>query len=210
MLHWNRLSKTADKVQFEIVSSLSLKLVQSIQTLCSLTALGLLAFSLYQFLGTILILFSILLVSWQGKLIRLRKGEMYGLLAAFIFACGIVNDAFIVKSFDPASYMTIAFLLPGLFILALYPKKLKTVATLRSKDTIVKMLVLSVAYGLSAVTYVSAYRVGNNAAQIGAIAQVSTILTVLCAIVLLQEKSSVPKKILAGVISVIGVILVTV
>ena len=40
-------------------------------------------FSLYQFLGTILILFSILLVSWQGKLIRLRKGEMYGLLAAF-------------------------------------------------------------------------------------------------------------------------------
>ena len=68
--------------------------------------------------------------------------------------------------------------------------------------------ILAFLFAVSAATYLLAYEIGQNAAQIGAIYPVSAILTVIFAIFLLQERSKLFVKIGAVVLSFIGVLLV--
>jgi len=73
---------------------------------------------------------------------------------------------------------------------------------------LVKFFFLSLFYGTAAVTVYLAYKLGNNAAVLGAISQTSTILTVLLSVVLLKETSSLWKKLLGSLLSFIGVLLI--
>ena len=131
---------------------------------------------------------------------------MLAILAAVIFAGAIVNDAFIVQTFDVASYVT--YIASSLFILTVHPKKIRAIIPLIQSKVTGKILLLSFVYGITSITYLLAYKLGNNAAQLGALFQVSSILTVFFAIFLLKERSSLAVKLVAGVLSFIGVLLV--
>ena len=165
-------------------------------------------FSAKQFIGAFLIIASIVLVSWKKQKVQLQRGEMLAILAAVIFAGAIVNDAFIVQTFDVASYVTLTYIASSLFILTVHPKKIRAIIPLIQSKVTGKILLLSFVYGITSITYLLAYKLGNNAAQLGALFQVSSILTVFFAIFLLKERSSLAVKLVAGVLSFIGVLLV--
>ncbi|OGG11779.1 hypothetical protein A2Z00_05460 [Candidatus Gottesmanbacteria bacterium RBG_13_45_10] len=161
-----------------------------------------------QFLGAFLIIAAVVLVSWKRQKISLQRGELYAILAALLFAVAILNDSFIVKTFDVVSYEAITYIATSLFIWLIYRHKTREVLSL-ARDTIIgKIAFLSIAYSISSVGYFMAYKLGNNAAQLGALYQLSSVLTVLFAIVLLNEKSNVKTKIFAGLLSFAGMLLV--
>ena len=169
------------------------------------------SFSLQQTMGTLLIIGSIILVSWKRNKIMLGSGIWTALLAAIFMGAGFTNDAFIVSafdSFDVPSYVTIAFIIPALFVWALYPKATKSMKHLLTKDNIFKLVILAAIYAISCITIFLAYQVGKNASQIAPLNQTSTILTVLLSMIFLGERSEYLKKILGAIISFIGVLLV--
>jgi drug/metabolite transporter (DMT)-like permease len=89
-----------------------------------------------------------------------------------------------------------------------HPQKTKDIIRLVKSTNMLKIAVLSAAAATAAISGLLAYTVGENAAQLGAIFQSSTIITVLLAIVILKERSSLGKKILAGILSFAGVLMI--
>lgn len=166
------------------------------------------SFSLQQTIGTLLIIGSIVLISWKKKKIALGSGIWTALLAAVFMGAGFTNDAFLVSSFDVPSYLTIAFIIPAIFMLVIYPKSIKAMKFILTKENILKLVILTAIYGSSAITIFLAYQVGKNASQIAPLNQTSTILTVILSMIFLGEKSDYLKKIIGAVISFIGVLLV--
>lgn len=167
------------------------------------------SFTLQQSVGTVLILAGIFIVSLKDKKFRLQKGELFAIAAAVAFGAAIVNDSFVVQKFDVPSYYTISFLIPGFLMWIVFPKSTPKIMEVVRTPTFYKIIVLAAVYGISSITYMLAYTVGKNAAQIASISQVSTVLTVIVAIFLLNERKNIWKKVIAAVISFIGVLLVT-
>ncbi len=166
-------------------------------------------FSIQQTFGMFLILLSVYLVSWRPHKARLSSGEIYGLLAAAAFGISFINDAFIVKSADVPSYLTIAFIAPALGIWLVKPSATKYMKHLFEKKIIFKLLLLGVLYAIASISIFLAYQLGNNAAQIGSLTKISTIITVIFAIIFLGERDFLLRKFLGALVSIIGVILLT-
>ncbi len=165
------------------------------------------SFSVKQSLGALLIVSSVILVSWTKRGLQLSKSALFALGAASCYGLAFTNDAFIIRSSDVPSYLVIAFLVPALFVWLIYPSSTLSMRHFFTKSAGLKMTVLSILYSLSAITIFLAYQVGRNAAQIAPLSQTSAVLTVLLAIFLLGERKNLVRKVGGAVLSLIGVVL---
>lgn len=162
-----------------------------------------------QLAGTLLIIVSIAVISWNKKSLKLGRGAMLSLLAAFCFGFAFINDAVILRSFEVPSYLTIAFMVPALAVWACNPRSTKNVIALFKRSVIVKLFFLVTLYAVSALSIFSAYQIGQNASQIAPLNQTSVILTVLLSAVFLGEREGLFRKVLGACISFVGLILVS-
>lgn len=167
------------------------------------------SFTLQQSLGALLVMGAIFLVSYTKSRITLNKGDVYVLLAAFCFGVAVVNDAYILRAShtDVASYTAIAFLLPGIFLIGIYPTAIKKTKMLFIENAWVKMIVFSFFYAASAILYYFSYTHGANMSQIGPISKTSVIVTILLAAVFLGERDNEIKKLLSAILVICGVLL---
>lgn len=166
------------------------------------------SFSTQQALGTLLIILSVVLVSWKKQRLAFNKGVIFSSLAALSFGLAFTNDAFILNNFDVPSYLTIAFIAPSLAVWAIYPRSTIKMKPLLEKRTLWKLGLLGFFYAISAITIFLAYQIGRNASQIAPLSQTATIITVLLSIIFLKERTGLLNKLLGAIISFIGVILI--
>lgn len=167
------------------------------------------SFSLPQVVGTLLILGSVILISWKHADIRFRRGELITLLSALAFALGILSDTRVVATFDVPSYLTLGYIFPAFFLWGIYYQKTNAVVALVKSPKLKKVALMAVLYATAGLTYYYAYFYGRNAAQISSILQITTVLTVIAAVIFLKEYSQLRLKFLATAISFIGVLLVS-
>ena len=165
------------------------------------------SFDLFKTIGVILVLGSIVLVSFKRKVIRFNKGILYALSSAFCYGVAFANDTFILRQSDALSYTTLAFLFPGLFILAIKPRILTEMKTLLNKPVLSKMVLLGLFYSTSAITIYLAYQRGGTASQLAPISQSVVILTFLLAAIFLSERSQLVRKFVGAIMATIGVLL---
>lgn len=165
-------------------------------------------FSSQQVLGTLLIIVSVILVSWKKKKFIFSKGVVFSILAGLFFGFGFTNDAFILNNFDVPSYLVIAFIIPSLSVWAVYPKSAVKMGPLLESKTLLKIGLLGFFYAISAITVYLAFQIGKNTAQISSLGQTATIVIVILSIVFFREREDLWQKLLAVIISFIGVILI--
>lgn len=165
-------------------------------------------FSILQFAGTLLILVSVLLVTYKKKKFVINKGILFVLLGSFFLGIAFTNDAYLLRYYDLSSYLVLSFFLPSLPLLFLYPKSVKHMKNFLRMSVMLKMVSFCTLYAVAALAVYGAYQVGRNAAELGAISQFATILTVLLAIVFLKESTYVLRKIIGAVLAFIGVVLI--
>jgi len=113
-----------------------------------------------------------------------------------------------VQNSDVLSYEAIAFFLPAAGILLLQPHAIRKMPHLLSGRFLMKLVIVSILYGASAVTVFLAYKVGHNASQIAPLVQTTTVVTVVLSIIFLKEKTALVRKSVGAVVSFIGVVLV--
>jgi len=157
-----------------------------------------------QFLGALLILISVVLVTIKSMHLKFSRGELLALLGAMCMGFAVTNDRYLLSYFSVYPYVTIAFILPALFIGLLNFKKMKNVKTLFKKHIFIKMLVMCLLFSISSISFFSALKMGNNSSQIAILNLLSIILIVVLGTVFLRERNNILRKIIGSILSIIG------
>lgn len=161
-----------------------------------------------QLAGTVLILIGVALVSLKSYKFKIGKGEIFALLCAAGIGLHFINGAVILQKVDVFLYTPLFFIVPNIFIWAIYPKSTKKIISLFTSPLLPKILLLGAFFAISGLTYQMAYQVGRNAAQIASINQTQTIITVVAATIILNERKDYLKKIIASTLTFVGILLV--
>jgi uncharacterized membrane protein len=159
-------------------------------------------------IGIILILASVLLVSYQGfSKLKFKKGEVYALASSIFFGLALTNDFYIIRDDTPYTYLSASFLIPGIFTAIVFPKNAKKISWFFSKKMVLKFFLVCCLYTIGFVSIFLAYQNGGQGSIIYPVSQMSVILIVLLSIFFLNEKKDLKVKLLASIISVAGVAL---
>jgi len=166
-------------------------------------------FNIQNILGAVIIVISTLLVVNLKNGFKLNKGLIYTLLMALFAGLAIVIDSANVQHYDVLAYNTITNFLIGLMILAFYPRAIKQWRHFTQLNFLKKMLPLGIFSTAQGIMYLMALTYVGNTAQIGTIRQASVIITVLLAVIFLNEKDNLARKLLATILVTIGVFLLS-
>lgn len=160
-----------------------------------------------QYLGALLVIFSILLVQYKKQKFIFGKGALFALAATSLFAFATISDVLIIRTYNAISYAGLMSFFPGLMLCLMYFKKLRELP--KAIKTINKNLVLyALMYSVGVITFYSALAKGALLSQVGVIGRSNIILTVILAAIFIKERDSLWRKVLAAVICMVGVILV--
>lgn len=181
--------------------------VRSIVTIVSAVLLLHESFSLQKGIGAILILASIFIITKKIGKITFNKGFFYALGMAVCYGLAITNDTFLLSKVNVYSFTALGFLLPGIFLIIVKPKKLLELSEFFKARVFGKLLVMTSFYAAAAVAFYLAISNGGEASQVTPILQASVIVTVILAVIFLKERDSLLKKLLGAILVFIGVLL---
>lgn len=162
-----------------------------------------------QLLGALLIIAGIISVHLQSTKLSFGKGDLFALLAAVGFGFANTNDRFLLQHFTIYTYMSLAFLGPAILTAAMYYKELKHISLFFRKSRLQKMILLSVLYGMSSITFFGALQLSPNSSQVAAINVTSVVVIVLLSIVFLKERTNIAKKIFGALVTFVGLLLLS-
>lgn len=160
-----------------------------------------------QFIGAFLIIIGVFMVTYNFRRFTLKTGEIYALLATLCIGFVPINDRILLRSFTVYPYVSLAFILPGIFNAIIYYKKMKNLKLFFNRSRLIRLLGMCVFYFVSSITYFRSLQLSPNISQIVVINQSQTILTVLLAVFILHENKKVLRKICAAIITFMGVLL---
>jgi uncharacterized membrane protein len=154
--------------------------------------------------GILLVLVGLVVVYFKGKL-RWSFFHSLTALASIIISAAMVVDRFLIDYFSPVFYSSIAWTLPGLIDFSL-PGVRQEAGALSKKDWLVLLLpaAFAVLFGLG--IFLS-YQAGGEASRVGGILRLSTIFTIVLGYFVFNEKQEIVRKLIGGVIVVMGVVL---
>lgn len=162
-----------------------------------------------QIIGVVLIITSIIIVSYLKTKFRFDKAELAATVAALFFGFATTNDRIALSSMSLYPYVSLAFVAPALFILMLNPSNIYKIKSLAQSRIFTKIFFLCIVYALSAITFFIALQKGTNSSQVATVNLTSVIITVLMAILILKEKENMKRKLFAAVLSFFGLLLIT-
>lgn len=162
--------------------------------------------TLVKLVATLLVFMGVAIVYYSRSKWKLNFGHLTALMSALCFGVAFTNDAFVVNKFqNVSSYMFITFLFPTFTVLLFQPKAVGQLKYFFKKDILIKLLLTSLVYGISAVTIFQAYKNGGEASVISPISQTSVLMTILISYFLLKEKENVLNKLVGALFIFSGV-----
>ena len=193
------VAKALDASIFSIINNLSVVIAFFLSIFLYKETL-----SISKSIGFFLILLSLFLVIETKKAKFNLKGVVLGIITSVCIGIAWGLDKKGVIFFKPEIYNLLAWLVP--FIVLYFPGiKIKEIKT-EFKRFSWKIVLLSFFNFLGFYLGLKAF-VLTDATKVIPVIQTSTLMTVLAGIFLLKERSNLTKKILAGVIAVVGVFL---
>lgn len=167
------------------------------------------SFNIQKLLGTLIIVGAVLLVSNIKKGMKINKGLLYIFVMVLFYGSAVVVDAVVLKHYEPISYLAVANVMIGSILVVLNPKIVFKLHGLIHKAFLKKMIPVIVFSSSQAVPFYIALGLGGHVSQMGSINQAQVILTVLLAIIFLGEKDHLMRKLFGGVLTTIGILLVS-
>ena len=155
-------------------------------------------------LGALLIFLGVAVTSWQSEKFQLQQGDWLTLIAAFIYGVANVNDRFALQHMHLYPYLILAYVLPALVIAVVMPKSISEIKVILEPKQLRSILLLTVFFFLSGLTFFGALQIAPNTAQVAAINLTSVVLIVGLSFIFLKESSHWQKKLLGAVITLAG------
>lgn len=163
-----------------------------------------------QVAGTMLIFAGVGLLAKNFRAAFKDNGILFGLLTGLMFGIAIYFWSYVGRFTDAVSWAAISFIGTALVTFLVRPGSVHKMKPLLKPDVLWKLFALGVFYGIGSLTMLFAYKFGTFAV-VSPLRQTSIIMTVLLALTFLpKERNRIPKKILAAVICMVGVVLIVI
>lgn len=170
-------------------------------------------FSVARIIGGILILAALILLSRSKEKFKIEKYSLLLALSSLIFALGSVLDNIIIanKYFSSVAFLQIFnFGLAAAVVLLFSPKSFRKIAPIyRDKKALVVLFFNSLSTFLMFFFVYQAYKLKIVASQSNMILSSQVVLVVFLGALFFKEKGSFRKKLLAAIITAIGIYLVS-
>lgn len=163
---------------------------------------------LVQLIGVGLIFTGIAVVHSKALQFSFHPRELQALGAACCFGLANINDRILLGQLNVITYVFLAFLLPTVLVAFFRPHDAGQIPRLLTRKLLPKLLLLCLFYTGSSLAFFSALQRAPNASQVAAANVSSVMLIVLLSAVFLGERSELPKKITAALITITGLLLV--
>lgn len=171
------------------------------------------SFTQQQLIGMFLILASVFFVVYdkETKFSNISRGELIALLSALLSGSALVNDKAIYLATPLSPTLAILFVLPGILGILAKPSELKKINIVKkNKGVMTQLLLMGAIWGIAAISYYKAIVLSNSVSLVVSISQLSVILTVLLGLIFLKETKNWQIKIIASIVSVAGLIFMSI
>jgi drug/metabolite transporter (DMT)-like permease len=161
-------------------------------------------------IGALFLFVSCIIAIWEESFSIKNKATIFPLLTAMFLGLALANDGIILShGFDVLSYEAIAFVSTPI-ILPLISKsaRVASVEMLRDFKKMLGMSALAICYALSSVLLFYAFNKGQKFSVLSSLNQTQTVVVVLAAAILLRERRYIMRRLVAAIISFIGVLLI--
>lgn len=164
-------------------------------------------FTIKAIIGSILILFAIILVNNSSKKQISKAGLLFAIISSILAGIAVISDAIILSKYNTFSYLVFGPSLTSILLILAYPRKASKAFTIIKTRKFAKIFIFIVLFTIQAVLYYLAYMAGGPMSKLTVINKSYIILTTLLAIIFLKEKSHIKTKILGAILVTIGVLL---
>ena len=165
--------------------------------------------TLQEFVGAILILLAVVVLSYKGNEIKIDKGFLYILLSALTGAIAFIFDIFSLQSgINIYLFVGVLFLVGGLMNLIIYPSKVKSAISMLYDRNYALFYSGTLLYGLASMSFYVAFDLGGTSSAITTLFQLYIPLVVIMGVLILKERENLRSIIIAGILSIAGAIMV--
>ncbi len=158
-------------------------------------------------IGAILIILANILALYKKKKIQWNKYYLYNILANTSLAIGISLSIGLSDSFNIPLYVAISLCASSILIFIFEKINIKEVINEYKIGSKKEILIVGVLDGVTSILMLRAYQLGSITI-IAPLISLKTILNVIAARLILNEKEQIPKKLFLALIIILGVILI--
>ena len=164
-------------------------------------------FILKKFIGALLIILSNVIIFFKKQDTKINKYVIIGILANLCFTIALFLDVNISKRFNLAFYVAISLFIPGILIIIFERIKIKQLKEELFKGNKLAIIITATSTALVSILQLRAYQLGG-VSIIAPLCSLTVILNVIASYILLKEKDNIPKKVVAALLIIIGIILI--
>lgn len=164
-------------------------------------------FSFYSLSGAILLLLANFILLYEKKKFTWNRAIKLGVLGSFVYAVALFIDINIASYFNLAFYVLLSLFIPSLLIFLFERLSLKDIKKEFKVGNKLYLFLTSFSWGMSILTQLRAYQLGNITI-VAPLCALSPILNVFVSYFFLKEKKRLFTKVIAGVLILLGIILI--
>lgn len=164
-------------------------------------------FILSKFIGAILIILSNVLIFYKKNREKPNKYMILGIISNIFFTIALFFDVNISNNFNLPFYVALSLGVPAILIFLFERIKFSDIKNEFKNGNKKGILITGIAWPLEIIVQLRAYQLGN-VSVVAPLCSLTVIMNVLVGYFLLKEKDEVPKKIIAAILVILGIILI--
>lgn len=164
-------------------------------------------FVIKKIIGATLIIISNIFVFYQKGKMKLDRYVWFGVFANLFMAIALFIDVNYSEKFNLPIYVSITLIMPALLILLVEKIKRKELIEEYKNCKKVPLIITAISLSLMMIFKLRAYQLGK-VTIVAPLCSLTVILNIIVAYFVLKEKDNLTRKIIAGILIVIGIILI--
>lgn len=165
------------------------------------------SFIITKFIGAILIILSNILIFYKKNSGKPNKYIMLGIIANMFFTVALFLDVNISDSFNLPFYVALTLGIPAILICIFERIKFSDIKNEFINGNKKAILITAITWSLAITVQLRAYQIGN-VSVVAPLCSLTVILNVLVGYLFFKERENIPKKIIAALLIILGIILI--
>lgn len=160
-------------------------------------------------IGSFLIILSNIIVFYKKENFKFNRYLLYGVLANVSLALALFLDVNNSSKFNLSFYVLLTFLIPLMLIFIFERIKIKDVIKEYKVSNKYALVITGIGWALMMITKLKSYELGS-VSVVASLTSLTVILNIIVSYFFLNERRNILKKIIAGILIIIGIILIKV